>query len=518
MLVGRVGEAGWRERGRQLLRLAFTRHLGMTLLLLAGVVLRVAVMVGYQPAFWFHGDSGVYIRHSWRLLPPIDAYRPVGYWFLLKVLGPTHTLVSVVALQHLMGLAVAVAVYLFLLRRGLPRWLACLAAMPLLLDSLQVTIEHFILVETMFTTLLVASFLVLLWPRASAPKPTVLVCLVGGGLFFAAWLTKPLALPVFPIVVGYLLVRRVGVRAVAAFAAAFLLPYLLVQAVVIVSGRPSVYGSNSSALYGRAASIADCSRVPALTEQERLLCPRPGQEGMRPDWYIWADDAPGRPYRSKGWAYPMMRGFALAVLAAQPGDYLRQVGKEVAAHFVPGVDLGWSYGCLRERSSMPATARDTLPIGLQCHPQLASAGFRDQAHPYTDNPPATPLTTSLHGYSTVVRLAPVTLSVAVVLTLAAFLPLLLRRRRRGSPWLARDAGMLTLASLTFIVLPVVIGMYEARYGLPALPLLCIAGALSAHQLRSGSPRRPVARAEDSPQYSVPATVLSGPANRVVRPG
>jgi hypothetical protein len=474
----------WHHRGRSFLRLACTEHRAVTALVLLGAALRIAVMIGYQPALWFHGDSGVYLRQSTRLVPPIDPFRPVGYTLFLKALGPTQTLFSVVALQHLMGLAIAVVVYIFLQRRGLPRWLSCLAVVAPLFDSLQVTMEHFILVETLFTAILLACFLLLLWHRI----PTTVACAIAGLLFFGAWLTKPLAMPLFPIVVGYLLLRRVGWRRVTGFAVAFLIPYFIVQA--LVSGHISVYGSNSSALYGRAASIADCDRLPTLTAAERLLCPGPGQRNMRPDWYIWADPAPGAKYRGDVSAYPAMRGFAIAVLLAQPGDYLRQVGKEVAAHFVPGVDLGWSYGCLRERTSLPDTARDTKPIGQQCHPQLASADFKDVKHPPETNPLATPLTKALHGYAVAVRTSPVVVSIALLLTAFAYVI----RRRGQRRWLAQDAGLLMASGLALIILPVVVGMYEARYALPALPLICIAGALATHCLlpsrASRGPRAP----------------------------
>jgi hypothetical protein len=385
-----------------------------------------------------------------------------------------------------MGLAVVVAAYVFLQRRGLPRWLSCLAVVPLLYDSLQVTLEHYILVETLFTTVLLASFLLLLWQRV----PTTLMCVIGGLLFFGAWLTKPLALPVFPILVGYLLLRRLGWRRITGFALAFVLPYLFVQ--VLISGHTSVYGSNSSALYGRTASVADCSRL-TLTDAERKLCPGPGQQNMRPDWYIWAADAPGAKYRGDASAYPAMRGFALAVVAAQPGDLARQIGKELAAHFVPGIDLGWSFSCLRERTSLPDTARDTKPIGEQCHPQLASANYSDVNHPWQTNPPATSLTKALHAYSVGVRTSPVVVSLATLLTLFAFFV-----RRRGQWWLARDAGMLMVSGLALIVLPVVIGMYEARYALPALPLVCIAGAFSLHHLLSARRHSPPAAPTSPP--------------------
>lgn len=463
--------ARWRRRAREFLRLAFTEHRGITVLVLVGAVLRIVVMIGYQPALWYHGDSGAYIRHAKQLIPPVDPFRPAGYTFLLKVLWPTQTLFSVVAVQHLMGLAVAVAVYVFLQRRGLPRWLSCLAAVPLLFDSLQVALEQFILVETMFTTLLLATFLVLLWHGT----PSRRACIVAGVLLFAAWFTKPLALPVLPVLACYLLLRRVGWRNVVGFATAFLIPYLIVQ--ILVSGHVSVYGSNTSAIYGRAANIADCDRI-QLTAEQRVLCPAPDQRGMRPDWYIWAEDAPGAKFRGKTSAYPNMRGFAIAVISQQPGDYLRQVGKEIAAHFVPGVDLGWSYRCLRERFSLPETAQDTKPIGSQCHAQMASGDFSDKNVPWTENPPATPLTKALAAYSRAARTSPVVISAAFILTFIAFL-----LRRRGEWPLVRDAGMLVVASAALIILPVVIGMYEARYALPALPLVCIAGALSVQHLR-----------------------------------
>ena len=39
-----------------------------------------------------------------------------------------------------------------------------------------------------------------------------------------------------------------------------------------------------------------------------------------------------------------------------------------------------------------------------------------------------------------------------------------------------------------IVLPVLIGMYEARYALPALPLICMAAALSLTRVLPAQPR------------------------------
>lgn len=322
--IGRIpaGGSGWRERVTAAVRPAYTRHLGITLLVLAGAALRAAVTFAYVPAFWYP-DSGAYIRLS-QYGPEPDLWRPVGYVMFLKVLRVTGSMLSVVTVQHLLGLALAVAVYVLLQRRGLPRWLSCLAAVPLLFDSLVLTIEQFVLVETLFTALLVAGVLALLWERT----PTMWACAAGGGLLAMAWFTKPLALPVFPVLLVYLLLGRVGWRGITAFAAAFVLPYLAV--IAWVDGRPSTYGSNSAATYARVAGFADCERL-EVTPAERALCPGPDQRFDRPDLYIWAANAPAYTHRHTTDLYPQMRTFTVKVLVTQPGDYLRVVGKEIAA-------------------------------------------------------------------------------------------------------------------------------------------------------------------------------------------
>ena len=53
-----------------------------------------------------------------------------------------------VALQHLVGLAMAVALYLMMRRHGVPRWLAAVATAPILLDAYQLQIEQTIMPDT----------------------------------------------------------------------------------------------------------------------------------------------------------------------------------------------------------------------------------------------------------------------------------------------------------------------------------------------------------------------------------
>ena len=63
-------------------------------------------------------------------------------------------------IQHLLGLGMAVAIYLLLLRRGVPRWLAALATAPVLLDAYQLQIEQNVMPDVMFEALIMAGVVV----------------------------------------------------------------------------------------------------------------------------------------------------------------------------------------------------------------------------------------------------------------------------------------------------------------------------------------------------------------------
>src|SRR5258708_19071099 len=92
---------------------------------------------------------------------------PVGYKGPLRAILLVGNFDAVAAVQHLLGLAMAVVLYLLLLRRGVPRWLAALATAPVLLDAYQVQIEQTIMPDTWFEALIVAGLAILLWPPAT---------------------------------------------------------------------------------------------------------------------------------------------------------------------------------------------------------------------------------------------------------------------------------------------------------------------------------------------------------------
>src|SRR5262245_6179857 len=111
------------------------RHWLAAALLAAGLALRVLAQFAYRPAL-FYIDTTRYLYND------AQGMDPVGYKGPLRVILAVTNFNTVAGVQHLLGLAMAVVLYILLLRRGAPRWLAALAMAPLLLDAYQVQIEQ----------------------------------------------------------------------------------------------------------------------------------------------------------------------------------------------------------------------------------------------------------------------------------------------------------------------------------------------------------------------------------------
>src|SRR5207244_628496 len=103
---------------------------------------------------------------------------PLGYTYLL--LRPVQlpgggpgALAGAAIVQHALGLAMAACLYALALRLGAGRWLAALAAAPVLLDAYQIQAEQMIMPDALFEALIVAAMTLLLW---RPPGLTALAC------------------------------------------------------------------------------------------------------------------------------------------------------------------------------------------------------------------------------------------------------------------------------------------------------------------------------------------------------
>jgi hypothetical protein len=337
---------GWPGRARAALR-AGRSHWPFAIALAAGAVLRVLAQVAYRPAL-IYTDS---IKYLYNAYPGAD---PVGYKAPLRAILAIGDLGAVTAVQHLAGLAIAVTLYVVLLRRGAGRWLAALAALPVLLDAYQIQIEQTIMPDVWFEVLIVAALALLLAPSVGplAPGRSLagteqarparrrlirgLVPVLSAGVLLGASATvrqvgEILLLPaLLYLVVVWGGWRTALVRAVA-MTAAFAGPVLGYMAgSYLVSGHFWLASSTPSiSSYGRMATAADCAalRIPRI---ERPLCPDARQRAYGIDWLDHDAASPLKSYRPPGGVnrYALVSSFDRQVTLQQPGRVLAAIGRD----------------------------------------------------------------------------------------------------------------------------------------------------------------------------------------------
>ena len=232
----------------------------------AGLSLRILTQVAYSPAL-------VYID-SYRYLHGDSSLDPLGYLALLWPVQHAGGLAAVAAAQHILGLGMAVSLYSVLLRRGMWRSAAALAAAPVLLDGYQLQAEQTIMPDVLFEALIVAGLSLLLWRRVPAAWQIGLAGLAVG----VAVDVRQVGEVLIVAALAFLLVRAIRRQRLAEgalFAVGSTFPVL-----IYLDGPARGVGSfaltqrNSSVFYGRAAAAANCATL-RLPPDERSLCPSP---------------------------------------------------------------------------------------------------------------------------------------------------------------------------------------------------------------------------------------------------
>jgi hypothetical protein len=275
--AGAGGAQPWQSRAWSLLRY----HWLAVALIAVGAALRVITWMAYHPALLYI-DSVKYLYHGWQ------GSDPLGYKVPLKIVLAVGNLGTVTALQHLLGIGMAVAIYALLIRRGVNRWLGALAIAPVLLDGYQLQAEATIMPDVLFEAMVVAGLCLLLW------KPTVTwLNLITAGLILGLSATVRelglwLMLPAVLVLLGSRWLRvssddwYEALRKSCILCLAFLLPVVTYCSISYeLSGhfRLSVKGSAA----GRMAYAADCATLKAPPDVLKL-CPPPAQQKQSPDW------------------------------------------------------------------------------------------------------------------------------------------------------------------------------------------------------------------------------------------
>jgi hypothetical protein len=313
----------------------YVEHRPFLIALAIGALIRVIIQIGFIPAFNY-SDGPAYLKFidTFKLIQA----RPEGYDLLvvypLSLLSRKVLYIAVV--QHLMGLASAVVLYVLMRRWRVNVHVATLATLPVLFDTMQLVLEHSVLSDTVFELLLVMAVATLGWYR----RPTVGLALAAGLLLGASVVVRLVGEPLIISGVGFCLLAASGWRK------------KLVTAVVLAIGFAapvaayatwyhSQYGVYTLAqftgksLYLRSTSFVDCSKI-SVPKYERVLCPRqPVGQRLDPTWYVWHSNQTiprlkPPPGVTKDEA---MRQFGLAAIKAQPLDYALIVARDFALNF-----------------------------------------------------------------------------------------------------------------------------------------------------------------------------------------
>ncbi|GAA0575521.1 glycosyltransferase family 2 protein [Kribbella sandramycini] len=429
------------------------RHWLLAVLLLLGTALRVLATIAYQPGI-IYTDSVQYLTNM-EPLSPVQL-NPIGYSIVLRPLVALGGTTLVVIVQHVVGLLLGVAIYALARRLGVYRWLAALAAAPLLLDAYQVQIEQNVMAETLFDVLLVG----VLWLLLGWGAPGWKLAAAAGLLIGAAFAVRAIGLTLIVAAVLYLLLvaRRQVLAVVAGFG-------LVVAAYVTYfhaeTGRWGFTGAENQVLYGRTAVVADCAKLP-LNEGTKLFCPKEPL-GQR----LGVDQYAHNRYGDPNWPGPLPPGttkrelaseFARLVIRHQPLDVTWAALKDFTKGFAPtrttspdDVPLErWQFQLTYPNLQDPNTAKAAVEWGGQ-EPQVVRG------------PAAVLRAYQLHGGYT----SGLLLGLCVLIALAGAA---LGRGLRAAAFLPAATGViLLLGSAAF--------EFSWRYQLPGLVLFPLAAAI-----------------------------------------
>ena len=439
-------------------------------ILLAGTVVRILALLAYPPAFWFP-DSLPYIQAA--VQPAPYSIRPIGYSFLLLMLEPAHSVLLVVAVQHLMGLVMAALTYVLLRRHRLPAWGSALAAIPVAASAYAVQIEHFILSDAFFGLLATSAIALMLW----RPRPRVWVCCVIGVLLAWAALDRSQGMLLIAPFVLYLAVARLGLKrfliSAGTMCVAFLVPVLAYCAWYDHTyGSFEITTSTGAFLYSRVATFAECS-VDKPPADERWLClSTPVSKREYAAWYVWAPQSPlahGPAWEFSSQVNSLATSFAVRAIMAQPVTYVRVVWDATVETFLPEQDTNKSQG----QYMFPATVPPSLSAIAAKNGEAISYGLRYNGGASPNTRLVQPYASWMAFYQRKFALPGPLIGVIALLGLIGAV---MARRRCGPALLA------WLTGAVLIVTPAATADYDARYVVASIPAFCIAAAFGIREL------------------------------------
>jgi hypothetical protein len=472
-------------------------HRLFTILAVVSLLPRILAALSYRPAM-LTADSFLYMQEATK--GTLGELRPSGYSLFLSLLQYLpHTLLAVTMTQHLMGIAIAALVYGLLRYWGLPAWGAVLAAVPTLFDAREIALESYILPDTVYCLTIMVVVALLITKRT----PRLWQCALAGLLMAYVTVLRGNGLPLAVVVAAYLLIRRVGWRAVTAGVAAFAVPVLgYVISFHNLYGQFNLTTSDGIFLWSRTTSFANCAIIKPPADLVPL-CPNGSLKSpaKAPAWSIsalldptsptdrlWASNAwwrhdahPGiNPYNNK-----LAMQFSLDAIKAQPLGYMRATAEDVMLLFLKN-----------DRPQSLLTLAFTTTPHVPVLPSFYASDIKAYAGTTANTHVVYPYGYFLFIYQLPVYFPGFVFFAAVVAGLVG----LIRKRRQWSGLWGGPAALPWALGLLSLILPAMLTQALYRYALTAVPLACLAAGMAFIRQR---PR--------------PATVLAGPATAPALP-
>jgi len=506
---------------RRLRELA-ARHPQFAVALAAGAVLRLVAMIAYPGALWFAGDSYVYVGAALRPTP--DMSKTTGYSFFLRALLPFHSFTLVTGLQHLMGLGIAVMIYLLARRAGVPKLWATVATLPVLLDGFEIEDEHMVMAEALFTFLVMLAMLLILWRyRTSWPTALAAGLLVGYAIDVRSEGLPLLVL--FPVFLAYRAVRQGwqnwrGWMAAVALAAGCAAPVLAYATWFHhENGSYTLSRADGFYLWGRVSSFAECSVIKPPAD-ELTICPSGAPSSRTPPGdYIWhapqVHQIPGGPVTAAN--DRLLRDFAIRAIEAQPFGYAESVLKGLALavewprHKYPDPGTVSYYYFRLKPQTIPDNPNHEWILGGTAYQDAVSYGH---ANPSTVVEPFAAL---IVLYQRIVYTYGPLFGLILLTGLGGVVRIEgLRQRQPRLAWSRRTGSMLPwVTGVVLLVAPIAVADFDYRYLLPVLPFACLAAGLAFAPARAPgirpAPQPPVPQPDDEQQDDL-TSQIPGPVS------
>src|SRR3954468_3323188 len=446
---------------------------GLGAILALGALLRLALVLGWQPALFGWPDAASYIDVANGQLFG-NELRPAGYPLFLRGLhAAAPSLTLVVVAQHLLGLASALALYLAVVRAGAPRVFGLIPAAVLALGGDGIFLEHAPISEPLFIFLVAVALY--LGVRSLEGAQLRWPLMLGATLAVAAGV-RVVALPLLPLV-GIVLFsfaaapvrRRTPLVPVGALGIlAVLAPYYVIEH--HDTGRVGLSRNGMWNLYGRVAPFADCSKFdpPAGTQSLCETTPR----SQRPltyqytfNWYFSpAVRQLANPHVATADQTNTVAAWSISVILGQPLDYAAEVGAGMLRYVAPESFKGFGGG---------PSYHDLVHGQILFNRAFQKEGLRvARTYHYRDAGSFKVHRGSLHAlrwWESITRLQGPFFVLFALLSLAA--PFV--GRRRG------PAVLFAVVAWELLVVPVATVEFSARTAVPGFGALAAAAALGA---------------------------------------